>query len=95
MLITGCATHKSSQNVLACPECKVVVATVPGLYGPQGYGSFERYDEEVLRHKCPGCQGVIKTFFKTGRLAHECSICAETPYSCPMAHLNPRETSKE
>jgi len=95
LLTTGCATRKSDERVLVCPECKIVVATVPGLSGPEGYGSFETYEEEVMRHKCPECQGIIKTFFKTGKLAHQCSICAESLFSCPMQHLNPSAPGSE
>ncbi len=35
---------------------------------------------------CPGCQGAIKTFFKEGKLKHKCSVCKESPFTCPVIH---------
>jgi len=86
-LASGCATGRSAGEALVCPQCKVVTITrtVPVF---DSDGNLPPRDEEVTetRHSCPGCQGALTTFFQEGKLRHKCSICEQTPFSCPVAH---------
>jgi hypothetical protein len=40
----------------------------------------------VYEDKCPGCSGVLKTFFTEGKWKHKCSVCAQRPFTCPVVH---------
>lgn len=86
-LAAGCATSRNAEQALVCPQCKVVTVTrtVPVF---EGDGNLSPREEEVTetQHSCPGCQGALTTFFKEGKLRHKCSICEQTPFSCPIAH---------
>jgi len=78
LLLTGCASTKSTKQVLVCPECKIVLQE-----------EFDPFSDTtdvrmVEKHSCPGCQGALVTLFKEGKLKHKCSICSQTPYSCPV-----------
>ena len=40
----------------------------------------------VYRDECPNCQGALETFFREGKWKHKCSVCKDTPYTCPILH---------
>lgn len=83
-LVTGCATSQPAKQALVCPQCKVVtVDRPPMLHSPDDYQPVR---EQIEEHSCPGCQGAMTTFFKEGKWQHKCSVCAETPFSCPISH---------
>lgn len=90
LALGGCAsTNKTGgkgKQALVCPQCKMVAMTV---YRPY-VGNSSRFSSPgtttVYDDKCPGCQGAIVTLFKEGKLKHKCSICKETPFTCPVFH---------
>ena len=79
-LLAGCVNSRSGRNALACPDCRTIVKRDNPRYENYGYG----FPEESVRHECPGCQGALTTLFTEGRLAHQCSRCEGTPYSCAV-----------
>lgn len=86
-LVSGCATSRGTEQALVCPQCKevTITRTIPVF---EGDGNLPPREEEVTetKHSCPGCQGALTTFFKEGKLRHKCSICEQSPFSCPIAH---------
>ena len=95
-LLAGCATTHLSptaqaktplQEALVCPECRMVAVTTskPRAYRLGRWGRSS-YDDQVYVDQCPGCQGIIVTLFKEGKLQHKCSICKEKPFRCPVFH---------
>jgi hypothetical protein len=78
---TGCASTNSGRNATVCPQCRTVTEEVPEW-------DYESLDETrtVYRHLCDGCQGALVTLFKEGRLKHQCTICQEEGYRCPLVH---------
>lgn len=84
ILVPGCATSQPTKQAMVCPQCKMVsIERPPMLHSPDDYQPIR---EQVEVHECPGCQGALTTFFKEGRLQHKCSVCEESPFSCPVAH---------
>lgn len=95
-------TARKDWPVLVCPECRMVAETPPRPYfpgydyndsavrfgGPGGRGTYGDYrrTQTVYKDICPGCQGVIETLFKEGRWKHTCSVCKDTPFTCPIFH---------
>lgn len=98
LALTGCAstnqTGSKGKQALVCPQCKMVQTEVYLPAGPSfsragvsAYGlAGERYPRTVSEHQCPGCQGAITTLFKEGKLKHKCSVCKESPFTCPVFH---------
>ena len=86
-LVSGCATSRSTEQALVCPQCKEVTLTRT-ISVFEGEGNLPPRQEEVTetKHSCPGCQGALTTFFKEGKLQHKCSICQQAPFSCPVYH---------
>lgn len=50
-----------------------------------GWGGLS-YPQKAYEDKCPGCQGVLMTFAREGKLKHKCSVCAQKPFKCPVFH---------
>jgi hypothetical protein len=46
------------------------------------------YAGTTCEHRCEGCQGTLITFFREGKFQHKCSICKETPFTCPVIYPN-------
>lgn len=92
LAVNGCAstneTAGKGEQALVCPQCKMVAVTVNRPYisgsGPGAYLGGRK--QTVDRDTCPGCQGAITTFFKEGKLTHKCSVCKESPFTCPVLH---------
>lgn len=86
----GCATSdgaKGKESALVCPQCKMVA--VDTMRPDWGFGRNTRLGwvpAKVYEDQCPGCQGVIETLFKEGKWKHKCSICKDSPYTCPVVH---------
>ena len=76
----GCASTSGrtgkAKQALVCPQCKMV--EIPDDDYPIKY--------TVYRDTCPKCQGAITTLFKEGKLKHKCSVCAASPFTCPLYH---------
>lgn len=93
LALSGCAstneTGRKAKQALVCPQCKMVVVTTstrPYFTGhryPYSYGSGAT---NFYKDTCPGCQGVIETLFKEGKWKHKCSVCKDSPYTCPVFH---------
>ena len=99
LALSGCAstneTGGKGKQALVCPQCKMVAVTVNRPYFPSygrhyyGYGGIGGYRSGTTtfyEDTCPGCQGAIKTLFKEGKLKHKCSVCKESPFTCPVFH---------
>lgn len=87
-LANGCATAPANGHALVCPQCKEVTITRTVTVFDESEAHFSPQDKEVTEtsHSCPGCQGALVTFFKEGKLRHECSICEQTPFSCSIGN---------
>jgi len=90
LALGGCAgtneTWGKGKHALVCPQCKMVAVTVyrpyVGVRGHVGSPGPTTFYEDT----CPGCQGAITTLFKEGKLKHKCSVCKESPFTCPISH---------
>lgn len=98
LALTGCAsTHETGgkgKQALVCPQCKMVETVTYLPAGPSfsrsGVGAFgvpgAGFPTTTHEHTCPGCQGAIVTLFKEGKWKHKCSVCKESPFTCPVIH---------
>ena len=92
LALSGCAstndTGGKGKQALVCPQCKMVAVTVDRPYFPSGgrYSGYRGGPTTFYDDTCPGCQGAITTLFKEGKLKHKCSVCKETPFTCPVFH---------
>lgn len=88
--LTGCTTTGDggrNQQAMVCPKCKTVaVRTVQPSGNAQAGWTGNLRPTTVYEHQCPGCQGAMKTFFREGEWKHKCSVCKDTPYTCPVIH---------
>ena len=79
---SGCvSTNKTagkSKRALVCPQCKMVAEMVD-FHDDNG-------PSPVDSHTCPNCQGAMTTLFKEGKLKHKCSVCKDSPFTCPVFH---------
>lgn len=78
---TGCSTTRTASNATVCPDCRTVMVEVPDVYSDNPGAT-----REVGQHDCPGCKGRLASLFSDGTLKHQCSICTEEGYSCPIIH---------
>ncbi len=89
LALSGCAGTKETggqrKQALVCPQCKMVAVTVNRPYSGTGRGHYGG-TQTVYNDTCPGCQGALTTFFKEGKLKHKCSVCKESPFTCPLSH---------
>lgn len=98
LALSGCAstneTGGKSRQALVCPQCKIVQVVKYAPAGPSftqsgvsAYGlAGERFPRTSQEHQCPACQGVLKTFFREGQWKHKCSVCKDSPFTCPVIH---------
>lgn len=89
LLASGCATTPALEQALVCPQCKeVTIQQLPERYDPQDGLSrtYWEFNKTRTEHSCPGCQGSLVTLFKEGKLQHKCSLCEQSPFSCPLSH---------
>ena len=91
-LLVSCGTTgvAKKQEALVCPQCRMVKVTNvsyhPGGRDPLPNASGGNYAVTTYEHRCEGCQGALITFFREGKFQHKCSICKETPFTCPVIH---------
>jgi len=88
-LLAGCATERPTEQALVCPQCKeVTIEHFPKAISPDEEISYPHANEywTQIEHVCPGCQGALTTLFKEGKWQHKCSICEQSPFSCPVSH---------
>lgn len=90
LALSGCAstneTGGKGKQALVCPQCKMVAVTRGVPYFGGGRFAGYRGPTEVYMDTCPGCQGAIETLFKEGKLKHKCSVCKDSPFTCPVFH---------
>ncbi len=101
LVLSGCATSQPKKQAAICPDCKMVKVTVADIgWGAEvpiaedghettfgANNSFPGdYTTTYLQHRCPYCQGAVKTFFKEGKLRHYCSTCDKMAAVCPKDH---------
>lgn len=72
------------ENAVMCDKCKTVWVnrpiTVGGAGGGKGGGVVTYRKKKVM--KCEECENAVVTFFKTGKLQHECKSCASELTHC-------------
>lgn len=91
VMAVGCATGgNETSRALVCPECETVLlepAPQPAL-SPDEEGIYysSSLERERRQHTCPGCQGALTTLFKEGKLKHQCSVCSQGAFRCPIDH---------
>ena len=82
LAFSGCASTGATggkvKQALVCPQCKMV--EIPGEPDDQNQPTT------TYQHACRGCQGAVRTFFKEGELKHKCSVCKDSPFTCPVFH---------
>jgi hypothetical protein len=99
VLVAGCASSPSGglKTALVCPQCKMVESVTWLPAGPSfsraGVGAYGVADLGYpagtrRRHVCPGCKGSLTSFVQGGKWKHECSICKQNAFSCPVIHPN-------
>jgi hypothetical protein len=85
LAFSGCASTSAStgkgKHALVCPQCKMV--EIPG--DPE----YQSQPTTLYRDTCRGCQGALTTFFKEGKWKHKCSVCKDSPFTCPVYHPTP------
>ena len=96
LALSGCAstneTSGKGKHALVCPQCKMVAVTVQappyfGYGGRHGFGpAASSRPITTYEDTCPGCQGVLETFFREGKWKHKCSVCKDSPFTCPVFH---------
>lgn len=84
-LLSACQSGPTSGPVLSaitCDKCRTVwiqraerASTFRGSAGPYVLKSESRM-------VCPDCESTAQTFFKTGRLKHDCKHCGGTMSDC-------------
>jgi hypothetical protein len=94
-LLLSCATpgETKKQEALVCPQCRMVEVRSAFVRSHGRYPGFPHrtasgpiYHGTTYEHRCESCQGVLTTLFREGKFQHQCSICKETPFTCPVVH---------
>lgn len=67
------AADTPKEGAVTCDKCKTVWVKVP-VTSPGGKGQITTY-RDVKKMECADCENAIVTFFKTGKLHHECKKC--------------------
>ncbi len=69
-------------NAVMCGKCKTVWVNTPvTVGGSSGKGGVTIYRQEKSM-KCADCDSAVATFFKTGKLQHECKACGSELTHC-------------
>lgn len=67
------AADTPANGAVTCDKCKTVWVKVPGT-SPASKGITTYRD--VKKMECNDCENAVVTFFKTGKLQHECKKCS-------------------
>ncbi len=71
-----------TDSVIMCAKCKTVWVNAPvTVGGSSGKGGVTIYRQEKSM-KCADCDSAVATFFKTGKLQHECKACGSELTHC-------------
>ena len=76
------AASDDATSAVTCDKCKTVWVKRPVQVGPSGKGATYYALKSEKSMECPDCQSAIATFFKTGKLKHECAKCGGTMTHC-------------
>jgi len=69
-------------NAVMCGKCKTVWVNRPVTVGSSsGKGGVTIYRKEETM-KCADCESAVATFFKTGKLSHDCKTCGSELTHC-------------
>lgn len=73
-------TPPEGDNAVMCGKCKTVWVSRPvtGGSGKSGYTTYR----QVKTMECKDCETAVETFFKTGKLQHECKACGSELTHC-------------
>ncbi len=71
-----------ADSVVMCGKCKTVWVKRPmTVGGASGKGGVVIYSEQKDM-KCADCESAAATFFKSGKLQHECKSCGSALVHC-------------
>lgn len=71
-----------ADSVVMCSKCQTVWVNRPvSVGGSSGKGGTTVYRKEKAM-KCADCENAVVTFFKTGKLQHECKACGSELVHC-------------
>jgi hypothetical protein len=93
--LASCVTlgETKKQEALVCPQCRMVEVRTAFVRSHGRYPGFPHriasgpiYHATTYEHRCESCQGLLTTFLREGKFQHKCSICQETPFTCPVIH---------
>lgn len=73
------AADTPGTGAVTCDKCKTVWVSVP-VTNPAGKG-FTTY-RDVKKMECADCESAVATFFKTGKMHHECKKCGGVLTHC-------------
>jgi|GEM_PF-1215778 len=81
-LQTATAEDKTPQgdHAVMCAKCKTVWVNTP-VTSAGSKAVIATYRQEKSM-KCADCESAVATFFKTGKLAHECKACGSELVHC-------------
>lgn len=68
-----------AESVVMCAKCKTVWVNRPVTVGGKGGAMVYRQEKSM---KCADCDSAVATFFKTGKLQHECKACGSELTHC-------------
>ncbi|CAN5718069.1 hypothetical protein BH11VER1_BH11VER1_38820 [soil metagenome] len=73
------AADAPATGAVTCNKCKTVWVSVPVTTpGSKGFVTYR----DVKKMECADCESAIVTFFKTGKLQHECKKCGGEMTHC-------------
>lgn len=75
-------TPPDGDNAVMCAKCKTVWVKRPVTTGAGKGGSGIVTYREAKTMKCDDCESAVATFFKTGKLQHECKTCGSELTHC-------------
>jgi len=76
------AAPEDATSAITCDKCKTVWVQRPVSNGPIGRGGSYYALKSEKTMQCPECESAVVTFFKTGKLKHECTKCGGTLTHC-------------
>jgi len=81
----GCVStaETTSSEALVCPQCRSV-AVEAATMRIRSHFPYSRRAGASHVTACSGCKGVLESFVSEGAWKHKCSICARTPFRCPV-----------
>jgi len=78
---SGADKAPDDDSVVMCAKCKTVWVNRPVTVGSSGKGGVVIYRQEKAM-QCADCESAVVTFFKTGKLNHDCKACGSELTHC-------------